>query len=393
MSSELLSANIKEKLFSADYSNLKSDTVSGLNTVDVYSIGGFAINQIISIGNPATEGSEIIKTSASTAPSGSTITLASNLIKSHSKDTLVYIIPYDQIEFSRADTLTGTNSVLGSVTDLDPEKDIMTYNDTVNTTGYYFWRFKNSITSVFSDYSDGIPYSGFPDNTFGYALQTAMNELHVKFSAMFDEAMAIRFGKQMLRLVRGKMTEWSKYQKYGEVVDQLAQLTASYAAPTTLYDKNTNKSILNVYVDGSPPLIGIDRSEFLIKTVEAEAVEAIDTPEYYSIWDGNIYLWPRGNDDTEGKDLLMDYNSDIETIDSLMDVIEGTKFDMMIPYLKYKIRGVLENNGKEDLKDPSYQEFRELLNDSKWNDGSGEIKAFRPRKRAIEGGRVGNYRR
>ena len=66
---------------------------------------------------------------------------------------------------------------------------------------------------------------------------------------------------------------------------------------------------------------------------------------------------------------------------------------MLIPYLKFKIRSVTENNGKEDLKDPSYAEFRELLQDAIKNDGSAEIDSFRPRAGAIYGGRKGLSRR
>jgi len=66
-----------------------------------------------------------------------------------------------------------------------------------------------------------------------------------------------------------------------------------------------------------------------------------------------------------------------------MDIILGTKFDMLIPYLKFKIRAFTENNGKENLKDPSYLEFRELLNDARNNDLGAEQQGFRPRVRNV----------
>ena len=56
---------------------------------------------------------------------------------------------------------------------------------------------------------------------------------------------------------------------------------------------------------------------------------------------------------------------------------------MLIPYLKWKIRAFTENNGKEDMKDPSLAEFRELLKDAQANDGGAEVQGFYPRSRNV----------
>ena len=56
---------------------LTADMASGSATLTVKNITGFAINQILVIGNFGNEGAEVIKTHASTAPTGSTITLRS----------------------------------------------------------------------------------------------------------------------------------------------------------------------------------------------------------------------------------------------------------------------------------------------------------------------------
>lgn len=408
-------------------------------------------------------GSEIIKTHAATAPTGFTVTLASSTTKPHPKDTPVYIYAFDQIEFSHADTLSGVKSVLGSVTNLDPELDTMMYEDTTNTTGYYFTRYYNSITGIYSDYSDGIPYTGMPDNTFGYALDNAMNELGAKFTDKLTYGMCLGFGKQMLRLVRGKLKKWAKYQEYDYVAGTMSMGTRRFAMPSTCYDQNSDRSILTVRVADGTPLTYIDKSEYIqatkdivytevatqaavgatslvlddtsdldddgsidvyvsgtkytieytvntrstntltvaadqitvITTVDSPAIQGVEegTPEFFSVWDGYIYTFPYITSDYSGRNLIMDFYTDIETINSDMDLIYGTKFDMLIPYLKFKIRAITENNGKEDLKDPSYQEFRELLNDAIKNDGSAEIESFRPRYKAIYGGSKHESRR
>lgn len=467
MSVQPIIVNSKELEISRYKSSLKTDYAAGVSAVTVYSISQFAVNQILLIGEFGTKGSEFIKTHGSTAPTGFTVTLASATTKPHSKDAPVSIWSFDQIEFSYSATLAGSKSVLGSLTSLDPEQDEMIYEDTTHTTGYYFTRYKNSITGIFSDYSDGVPYTGLPTNTVGYAIDAAMNELGQEFTDKLTFGMLIGFAKQMLRLVRGKLKAWSKYEEYDYNVGAVSMGVRRYAMPATVYDQNSNRSILNLRIGNATPLTYMDRSEYLQATNEASYTDVATEPTigatslvltdtsdledsgsvdvyvsgtkytveyttntrstntlsgiaasgtgsityafpvaspvwqgveegtvtYYSVWDGYIYPWPMITSDFEGKNMTMDFYTDIEDIDSQMDVILGTKFDMLIPYLKFKIRAVTENNGKEDLKDPSYQEFRELLTDAMKNDFSAEVDSFRPRGAVVYGGRKSNSRR
>ena len=121
------------------------------------------------IGELGNEQTEIIKTHSSTAPTGSTITLASNLVFSHLQGAKVYIIDYDQIEFSHADTEAGTKTVL-STENIEADSIQTIYKDSTESAGYYFVRYKNSIDSSYSDYSDPIPYEGFGANTVNTAI-------------------------------------------------------------------------------------------------------------------------------------------------------------------------------------------------------------------------------
>lgn len=468
MSLQPVVANNKELGLTRYHSNLNLDHNSSVSSITLYSISQFNIDQILLIGEWGSEGSEIIKTHASTVPSGSTVVLASALVKAHPKDTPVSILAFDQIEFSHATTLTGSKTLLGSSPyTIDPEQDEMVYEDASNTSGYYFTRYKNSITGNYSDYSDGIPYSGLPINTVGYAIDTSMNELHAEFSEKLTFAMLIGFSKQMLKLIRGKMKNWNRYIEYEYNFGTMTQGLRRVALPETVYDQNSNRSIKNIRIGNNLPLIPIDKSEYLQETEDVTYTEVateasagdtslvlddtsdldddgsidvyvsgtkytltyttntrstntlsgipasgtgaitvtlpVDTsvwqgvtvydPVYFSVQDGFIYFWPVASSDYEGRNILGDFSTDIEDIDSQMDVITGFKFDCLIPYLKYKIRAVLENNGKEDLTDPSYQEFRELLNDATRMEPLPESAGFRPRKNVIAGGRASDYKR
>jgi hypothetical protein len=464
MSLQPVVSNNKDLGFSRYHSNLKLDYSSGVSSFTVYSISQFAVNQVLLIGEWGNEGTEIVLTHAATSPSGETVTLASPLAKSHTKDTPVSIIPFDQIEFHHSLTLTGSKSLLGtSPYTIDPEQDEMTYEDATNTSGYYFTRYKNSITGNYSDYSDGIPYLGLPNNTVGYAIDTAMNELNQPFTERLTFPMLIGFAKQMLRLVRGKLRAWSKYQEYDYNFGTVSQGVRRFALPTTLYDQNSNRSILTLRVGSGIPLSPIDREEYVRRTedtayteVATEAAIAdvalvlddtsnlddsgvvyaykagtkytieytannrstntltvaadqitvilpVDTPIWqgveeseptvFNVSDGYLYLWPMVDATLEGRDIIGDFYTDIEDINSQMDVILGTKYDMLIPYLKYKIRAIVDNNGREDLNDPSYSEFRELLQDARVNDAGAEVDAFSPRRRAHSRMRDNDLRR
>ena len=453
-----LIAENSQLLLNRYHSNLNADVAAGASSIDIYSISQFAIDQVLCIGEIGNEGTEIIKTHGSTAPTGTTVTLVTTLAKSHPKDTPVYILAFDQIEFSHTTTPTGTKTVLGSVVSVDPEKSQMIYEDTTYTSGYYFTRYKNSITSNFSEYSDAVPYAGFESNTVGYAIDTALSELGVELNDKLTYNMMISWTNQMLRKVRGKLKAWSNFQKFDEEIGTVSMGVRSFAMPTDIYEKNSNKSVLNVRIGNSYPIDYIDRSEYLQATENASYTEVktlaivsdtslildstedlddtgsvtvyvsgtkytveytandkstgtltvdadqityafpVDSPvwqgveegavNYYSIWDGYLYPWPMITSDYEGERLLMDYYTDIDTVDSDSDVITGPRFDMLIHYLKFKIRAVTDNNGLENLADPSYIEFSEILRDAIRLEEIGQINTFRPRTSAVYGGRA-----
>ena len=290
------------------HSNLGADVASGVGAISVYSISQFAIDQVLCIGEFGNEGTEIINTHAATAPTGTTVTLVANLAKAHSKDTPVYIIAFDQIEFSRAVTIDGAKTVLGSLEDIDPEENSMMYEDTTNTSGYYFTRYKNSISSNFSQYSDGIPYTGLEENTVGYAINTALDEVGALLNKRLTYTMLISWTNQMLRLVRGKLKVWSNYQDFGYEVGNVSMGVRSFAMPPDANDQNSNKSILNLRVGDAEPLTYIDRSEYL------QATEDI------------VYTEVKTQAVATDTSLVLDSTDDLDTSGSITVYVSGTKY-------------------------------------------------------------------
>ena len=139
---------------------LTAEATSGASTLTVKSISNLAINLILLIGEMGDENSEIIKTHASTAPTGTTVTLAANLVKTHDPYTRVRVMLYDQVEISHSSTTTGTKTVLDTIA-IQTESVETRYDDTSKSSGYFFTRFKETIGDTFSSYSDPVPYTGF----------------------------------------------------------------------------------------------------------------------------------------------------------------------------------------------------------------------------------------
>jgi len=245
-------------LLDTDQSALNADVVSGQGSVTIYSISKFAINQCLWIGGLGDEKAELIDTSTSVAPSGNTVTLASTLVKDHPKDTPVYIIPYDQVEFSHSATTTGDKEVR-SLQTIDPEKSGNRWDETTYTTGYIFTRFKNSITGAYSNYSDPFPFAGQDMNTVGYLITAASRRIDPDGKIPFDEKLEII--NDGLRYIRGKLKRWNTFQNFDYATDQTARGQYEYDLPSDIYDSNSNKSILAVRVGDGDNLNYMDKRE------------------------------------------------------------------------------------------------------------------------------------
>lgn len=430
--------------------SLSSSATSSGTTLTVYSISGVAINNILLIGEFGQEGSEIIKTHASTAPSGTTITLASALVKSHPKDTKVYVIPYDQVEFSYSSTATGTKNVL-STSDVDEESTTTKYEDTTYSSGYFFTRFVNSISSDYTDYSDPLPYAGFATNTVGHIMQSALNETNKDFSGTLTYDMLINEINACLRYVRGKLKTWSNCQEFNYILTQMNRGEYKFALPTTYYDKNSNRSMLQVRYGTDKNLTYKDKIEFdqefedvVVSQVATECTagstslvldstddfpstgtftayvsntaysitvsanskstntltitalavtlpvdtnvwygESEGTPSRYSVWDGYLYVWPLCGSTNYGKNVTIDFYTDIVEVNSDSDEITLAKYDLVKHWLKWQIRNITERNSQPDMNDGDWILFNGILSDLVRRESSGQKRKMTPKINGI----------
>lgn len=240
---------------------LVSNTASGVSTITVQNITGFAINQILIIGGLGNQGSEIIKTHASTPPSGTTITLASATLKPHSASSSVQLCQYDQVEFSTATSITGSKTVLATVA-IWADQLSTNYIDNSASTGYYFGRFKNTIDASFSAYSDPIPVQGYGIYTARSIIDSALGEINKQTSEVLSDAFAFQQLDMFQTDVLKELKRWSFMQKFDQIIGQFNVGEWNIDMPANIDDQNTNQSIYNIRVGTNGRLTWIDKEKW-----------------------------------------------------------------------------------------------------------------------------------
>ena len=232
---------------------ISSDASSGDSTITVQSIVGFSTDQILCIGEIGQEKTEIIKTHSSTSPSGTTVTLSTTLTFDHPQDTPVYILNWNQVEISHASTITGTKSVLTTI-DIQVDQEKTIYDETSQSSGYYFTRLKDDINTRYSDYSDPIAYSGYADNTVFMIKKRALNDLNEKISDLITDEYLLESLKEARREYHkeeGKRP-FRKITNYdlGNVTTGMYKI----AVPDDLEHPYSNENIFSVRIGKEEPL-------------------------------------------------------------------------------------------------------------------------------------------
>jgi len=224
---------------------LKDDSSVGALTLEVDSIVGFSIDQLIVITEPGNEEVEIVKTHATTSPTGTTITLAAATKYAHSQGMKIYIIDWDQAEFSYGAGSVPT--VVLSTVDLQVEQTETRYTDNIYSAGNYFIRFKNSITGVFSDYTDPIPWGGYAEDSVGAIIAYALKRNKTEFTENVDHEFCINEINACLKVIRGKLKKWHSLQSFGYSLGTTSRGVNQFTLPSDMW-QYSNKSVLAIRI-------------------------------------------------------------------------------------------------------------------------------------------------
>lgn len=230
----------------AKYTYTQTNLASGVSSFSVLNATDtvFATNAFLLLGNFGAEDTEIVKISTVNNTTGAITTAAATKF-GHPESTRVTVIPYDQIRFFRTTTTTFDMSApLTGYVDLQTSDWFTTYTDEVNSTGYGWFIFYNSVTALLSQESNAIPYAGF-------AVDTTENILSDFFSLLNN--------KELKLVTREDALSWAS-EGYGRMRNKLNLTNAEYSgsavsslsilADTIEYDLPTDFDRLLFFISG-----------------------------------------------------------------------------------------------------------------------------------------------
>lgn len=318
----------------------------------------------------------------------------------HSANSVVFFVDYDQIEYSYATTTSGTKTVLA--TKNLAVSDLYTYYiDNTYSSGYAFTRLKNSVTSAFSDYSSPIPYS-YSKKSARELKQSALLELGEEDSPRISDEFIYR----MINKCQSEVITLRKNGKFpflkthNAVLGTMSEGGWRLPLPSNIQVTDTDESIEEVrfgrgktlrYRDqaewfgliygvgyseiisdittGDSTIYGANFGDFpdsgsvFIAGMEIEYTGKTSTtltgctgitsnvssgatafynvskgtPEYYTVQDGYIYVYPVVNNSTIGNNIVMSYFHKPETIANAYDETVIPDETAVIDYLCSKI--------------------------------------------------------
>lgn len=327
-------------LDSQEVSLLTADVASGSNTITLDNISGFSVGKFILIGNFGEPNAEIIRVHISSAPSGFTVTLNSNTTQTHQANSPVTIVDYDQVEYSRATTLTGDKSVLAT-SNIQADRKQTSYSDTTNTTGFAFFRFKNSADSTFSEYSIGVDYSPVTRayDTLRTLADKALRQCKERINTSLTYQDFIDFAEDFYQELYTFKRNWRIFRS----LDTSVSTTPAQDYVTLPSDVDTIDQV-KIGSDGRA-LKRVNLTEFN----KLKSVTSVGEPYYYHQIDRKLMLYPTPN----AVDTVYLYKFYQPTrVTSLDDAIDASRSGLFLfsTYLRYRIYDTVNSKpekGKE----------------------------------------------
>lgn len=266
-----------------DTTYLASDITSNATALTVKNIAGFSVNDYLLIGQYGGSQTEIVQVSSITAPSTITVTACSY---PHPADTQVWKTDYNQFKAYRSTSGVGGTYTLISVQNLLPDLRQNVYSDPSASSPFsYQLSYFNSTTSIESDKSDEIPFSGFPFYTVKY---------------MQDRTLTLFSGGNQDLVTRGDITDW-----LNEVVEDVEYAVLGGESPYYVTSVNIQATGAASYPVGSYSMLHIYRIDLsydgvnfkdTINPVDARANTTAEGTAYsFSLNGSNLFVTPQIN--------------------------------------------------------------------------------------------------
>lgn len=227
----VLKADQRILVQNSKYSFLTNNYSSGVSSFYVLnaSDSAFTVNAFLLLGNFGSEDAEIVQVSAVDSSTG-LINLTTTTKRAHSESSKVSVLPYNQIRFFYTTTTTFSYSnPLTGFTELQPSDWFTTYNDESHSSGYGWFAFYNSVTSIYSQPSNALPYAGFGSNTTEDILNSVFSLLSNKELKLITREEALDFISEGYAKIRNKLNlANSEYTASGPTTLSITSGTVEY---------------------------------------------------------------------------------------------------------------------------------------------------------------------
>ena len=215
----VLQADNRVLIENTEFSYLVNNYATGVGTFALVNTDGFAADDFIIVEEIGKENAEIFRIGAVNNLTGE-ITLedktgaATTTKHAHSESTKVHWCPYNEIQFywtAAAGDITDetppfdTDNALGASMDIDPSSWYTIYEDEVNSTGFGWFKYENTVTSQLSTYSNPIPYQGFDRNTVAEVFADFDSLMNTRELSLVSQDEKFRWLNEALALLQNKL--------------------------------------------------------------------------------------------------------------------------------------------------------------------------------------------
>ena len=244
---------------------LTADVTASSGTLTVPNVVGIGVSDYLLLGDFGQETAEIVRVHTSTAPSSTTITLNANTTYAHIRGERVFRIDRNQVEFSRATTLTGSKSVLAT-SDIQPDRLYTTYEDTTNSTGWGFYRWKNSADTTYTNYSESYPYAGYSEQTLKKIFDSVLTDIGLVddngqplWTNKISREAAYQAVVDCQDLIARRRYRWSYLTNFNVNFGELATGDDAYDLPSQIAKEDGQAQILALRIGANKAMKYIDK--------------------------------------------------------------------------------------------------------------------------------------
>ncbi len=229
------------------YKSFLASAYSSGTTVSVLSNVSFAANDLMVVGEVGEELTEL--ESIASISGKTTVTVSAALDFAHPKDTAVYKAPWNFYEIEYRASSSATWALLTQSPIQWDKLNSLYYHTAGAATTEYRFRFYNSITGTYSEYSPTITGAGFSKAQVGYMIRNVRQITNDLDGRVAGDRQIIRFFNAAQDIIRGAKKDWW----FLRVTDSSITTTAGvnrYTLPTNMGDMGNLDDVRLRYVDG-----------------------------------------------------------------------------------------------------------------------------------------------